>query len=281
MTTSADDISIVLSGGVANINPNNSLGGDPSSQPIITQTLNNLFDDISSVESSEGHEDYRCIYIFNDGDTTIWSFKVWLLSESESSIQLGIENKNETQRIVIGSGVNGGSLTLKYKNRNFSTSYDSDLSVWAAEMQTVIETLTITEMDSETFFKEATVLAQHGVGGTIIFDIKWSGSDSKRNFDKFEVESNLLQPLGDITVALTVPVEGAPVNTIANEIDVENTAPGGVTFYNTSISAPIVIPRLDSNDGFPLWVKRVVDPGAASKENDGFSLKISAQSLEP
>jgi hypothetical protein len=148
-------------------------------------------------------------------------------------------------------------------------------------MQTVLETLTKTEIDSDTFFKEVAVLAQYGTGGTIIFDIKWSGSDSKRNFDKFEVGSNLLQPLGDITVTLTVPVEGAPVNTIANEIDVETTAPGGVTFFNTSISAPIVIPRLDSSEGFPLWVKRVVDSGASSKENDGFSLRISAQSLEP
>ena len=70
------------------------------------------------------------------------------------------------------------------------------------------------------------------------------------------------------------------MNTIAVEIDSENTVPGNVGFYEASQDSPIIIPRLQSNEIFPLWIKRYVSVEAAAKANDGFSLVIRAQSLE-
>ena len=127
MLTTASNISFVLSGGASNINPNNSLGGDPSSTSINGGLLNNLFDDVASYESENGNEDYRCIYVFNDGETTVWDMKLWADSITEGNVQikLGIESSNEKQRITI-IGATGGILELQYKDRSFSSDYNSN-----------------------------------------------------------------------------------------------------------------------------------------------------------
>ncbi|RKX83314.1 MAG: hypothetical protein DRP70_14960 [Spirochaetes bacterium] len=69
------NIILRLTGGSSNIDPNSSLGGAKStdSGAIINTAntnLNNLFDNISKLENSEGTVDYRCIMIENDTGTT-------------------------------------------------------------------------------------------------------------------------------------------------------------------------------------------------------------------
>jgi hypothetical protein len=283
MSTSADDISIVLSGGNGNIFPNQSLGGDPSASPIPNGTLNNLFSDISADRTEQTEEAYRCIYIFNDGDTTVWDVKLYVIGNSTdgSVTEIGIEERNEAQRILINGSVTGGTLTLKYKQTEFTTTYNSDLAVWANDLQTQIQTIEE--------FKYVRVSAQNAGSGQIVFDVRWAGKDSKRNFDKIEIATNqqnvptgnLLEPAGQITVNISVLQQGGPINTIAGEINVETTPPNYVGFFVASAASPITLPRLDPNDGFPLWIKRTVTLDAVPQANDGFSLIVSAQWLEP
>ncbi len=46
-------------------NPNASLGGFISTTVISTTTLNNLFDNVSGTENTNGHTDYRCAFLYN------------------------------------------------------------------------------------------------------------------------------------------------------------------------------------------------------------------------
>lgn len=285
MTTSANDISIVLSGGTSNILPNFSLGGDPSSSPIPSGVLNNIFDDVSSSQALNGSEEYRCIYIFNDGDTTIWSIKISINNSATggSTMQLGLSENNESQRISIVGTMTGGQLVIAYKDRTITLPYNSDLGTMAINLQTELQNLTISNVSEEKFFKQLTVTAQVAANNTVIFDIRWSGKDSKRNFDKLELATNgnQLTPLGNVSVNFSVNREGSPINTIAGNISVENNPPGGVNFYEASSTVPITLPFLSPNEGFPLWIKRIVPAGSTSLENDGFTLRFSAESLEP
>lgn len=128
--TSASDISIVLSGGTVNLDANASLGGDPSSTPISSGVINNLFADVSSDQSKAGLEDYRCVYIFNDGQTPIYNVRLWIgqILVGSSQVEIGIDALDETQRITIsGVPVTGGSFTLSYKGTNFTSNYNADL----------------------------------------------------------------------------------------------------------------------------------------------------------
>lgn len=280
MLTTASNISFVLSGGASNINPNNSLGGDPSSTSINGGLLNNLFDDVSSYESENGNEDYRCIYVFNDGETTVWDMKLWADSITEGNVQikLGIESSNEKQRITI-IGATGGVLELQYKDRSFSSDYNSNTTVWASNIETSISNVTVSDVSTEKIFKKVSVEGRNLGSDTLIFDITWSGKDGKRNFDNIEIIGSelVLEPNGSVLV--TVEQQGSPINTLANEI-IETSPPGGVVFFDTNETSPIVIARLDPSDGFPIWIKRSIPSQTVASVEDKFTIQMVAQSLE-
>lgn len=281
MTTSANDISFVLSGGSVNIDPNRSIGGDPSATPITTAVLNNLFDDILPEESDDGVEDYRCFYIFNDGDTTIYSIKLWIHDDfvDGSSMSMGFEQRNESQRLTITGAVTNGYLTLSYKGTEFTTNYNANLGTWASQLQTTLRNLT--DNENVKYFEELSVIAQNAASNTIIFDIFFSGLDAKRNIDKFQEVSNDLEPIGLVNITLSVTQEGAPVNTIAAEINEETTPPGGITFVVPTLANPLQIPRLKPSEGFPVWIKRTTVSNTGPKERDGFILKFRSSSKKP
>jgi hypothetical protein len=280
--TTANDISVVLSGGTVNIDPNASIGGDPSSSPIQNDVLNNLFADVTTDQSKTGFEDYRCVYIFNDGQTPVYAIKLWIASDfiGGSTMELGVENRDETQRITISGGVvTGGSFTISYLAQNIVSNYNSDLGVWATALETSINALV--DVDSNPIFDDAQVVAQNVGVSTIIFDIKFSGLDAKRNLDKFLLIANNLTPSPTINLVITAPSEGAPINTIAPEINQSTTPPGGVGFFAASEASPITLPMLKPNEGFPLWVKRSTPAGVTAQERDGMILRFRAESLEP
>lgn len=279
--TNSSDISVVLSGGTTNISVNNSLGGEPSSAPITSGNINNLFDDVAPRETEEGHEDYRCIYFFNDGETSVFLINLWILDDflGGSTIELGIEQRNEIQRITLDNAtVTGGSLTFSYRGQNFISNFDSDLGAWATELQSTLNGLT--DGAGARLLTEVNVSAQAIGTDRIIFDINFNGSDGARNHDAIIIESNNLTP-SVVESSVSTPQEGSPINTVAVSIGLETTPPGGIGFFAPSESSPISIPRLDPEDGFPLWIKRTTVAGTSAKEQDGFSLRFAAETLEP
>lgn len=284
MTTTANDISVWLSGGASNINPNQSLGGDPSISPIVNNTLNNLFDDVTAEEALDGVENYRCIYIFNDGDTTIWNVKLFIFADEAAgaSMEIGIYERNESQRLTItgASPSLTGKIVLSYSGNAFDLFYNSNISIMASDLQTALEELVKDEETGEKFFKNVTVTAQ-GTAENNIFDIKWDGKDAKRSFESFVLISNQLTPATGVTVSLSTIQNGSPINTFASSIGNENTPPGGVGFFAATLASPITIPFLAPDDALPLWIKRTVVAGTAAVENDQFTLRILAESLEP
>ena len=279
MTTTAVDISFVLSGGSGNLDPNLSLGGNPSASPVVNNSLNNLFDDVVSDETEDGHEDYRCIYIFNDGDSIIFNPKVWIYDDFEegSFMELGVEQRDEVQRITIsGDIVTSGSMTLAYEGEQFVSNYNSDLGVWATEMEDSLNALV---MSGFSLLKEVTVTAQNAGADVIIFDVGFLNRDGKRNHDTLSVVTNALSPT--VSISISTPQQGSPVNTIAPTINVETTPPGGVSFFVPTEQSPILLPYLKVNEGFPIWVKRYTEPGTVAVADDGFILRFSAESLDP
>lgn len=280
-STNASNISIVLSGGTVNLNPDDSIGGDPSSSPILDATLNNLFADVTADQTATGYEDYRCIYMFNDGPTPVYNFGLWIESDFSggATMELGITNSNESQRVTISGGpITGGSFTLSYKTFPFVVNYNSDLSVWVSSFQSALDNLQ--DGSGNIVFDSPKVIAQNAGANTFVFDVSFSGLDAKRNLDKLQVASNSLISTSTISIFISTTSEGAPINTIAPEINLETTPPGGVGFYAASKQSPITLPVLNPNDGFPLWIKRTIVAGTEAVERDGFQLSFRADSIK-
>ena len=270
--TSANDISVVLSGGTTNTNPNNSLGGDPATAPVKDGVLNNLFDDISPEEAETGHEDYRCFYYFNDGETSLYNIKLFISEDfvEGATLEVGVESRDETQRIQLsGAIITEGSMTLSYGSSTFVSEYSSELGTWSTNLRN--------QLTSIPGLEDVTVTAQEAGAGVVIFDVSFGGKSGKRNHDKIQVVSNDFTP--QVEINITTPQQGAPVNTIAPDIGLETTPPGGVGFYVPSEQSPILLPVLNPEEGFPIWVKRVVEVDTASVADDGFRLRLVAQSL--
>ena len=283
MATSTNDLSIVLSGGIANINPLNSIGGEASSYPVTSGVINNLFPDVTADQSEAGHEDYRCVYIFNDGEKILYNIKLWIFEDPDggATSYLGIENRNEIQRLILTGTMTGGSISFSYLNGTvtFDSAYESDLSIWASQLQETLRSLT--DDDDNLYFDDVEVLAQNSSNNTIIFDIKFVGINSRRNFETIVITENNLEPLNSIDANLTTTHQGAPVNTVAIEINVDTTPPGGVTFTAPTQSSPIIIPYLNPDDGFPLWIKRSVLENTDAVDSDYVRIIVTSSLLKP
>jgi len=281
MAISSSDISVVLSGGTANIDPNAALGGNPSASPVVDGSLNNLFDNLSSEQTEDGHEDYRCIYFFNDGESSIYDVALWIAEDFEggATIELGTQLQDETQRITLSNGpITGGSMTLSYAGQQFTSNYNSSLAIWASTMEAQLKALT--DSTGDHLLYDVSVSAQYaGTGSsTVIFDVLFTLRDGYRNHPVIQLVSEAFTPT-TVDVSIATLFEGSPINTIASEIGVETTPPGNVGFFAASESSPISLARLDPEDGFPIWVKRTAAAGTAAVEQDGFRLRFSAQTI--
>lgn len=95
-----------LSGGSGNTDPNAALGGAISSTAVTDNSLNDLWDNVSGQESTDGDIEYRCVYIRNShGSLTAYTTKIWIDTDTTSSstnidIGLGTSAVNGTEQTV-------------------------------------------------------------------------------------------------------------------------------------------------------------------------------------
>ena len=98
------DIKEYLSGGAGNASPAASLGGAISTTELVDNTTHNIWDVVSSSESSSGDTEYRCIYVKNThASLTLQSAKVWISTNTPSAdtairIALGTAAVNATEQ---------------------------------------------------------------------------------------------------------------------------------------------------------------------------------------
>jgi hypothetical protein len=91
-----------LSGGSGNTNPAASLGGVMSTT---TGAGTNLFDDVTADELAAGDIEYRCVYLLNNGATSLTAAFVWVRTQTPDvdtvvAIGLAAEGSNATAAAV-------------------------------------------------------------------------------------------------------------------------------------------------------------------------------------
>lgn len=95
MAVSASELKFYHSGGAGNSDPNASLGGAISSTEITDDTLQNLFDNVTGQEHTDGDTEYRCFYVKNDHSTdTAYNAKIFIQTNTpaaDDTIQIGLD----------------------------------------------------------------------------------------------------------------------------------------------------------------------------------------------
>jgi len=264
---SGSDISLVYSGGTSNSNPVLSIGGEASVNQI-TGLLNNLFDDVSTDETNEGNEDYRCFYVVNN-DTTDSLHETVLLLYSQttggSSVEIGVETKTDVQKITITGTTTGGFFVLNY-NGNITASiyYHANAGTWAGRIQQALNDLSVLS---------GVVVATGGTASARIFTISFEGADDDRLHGLITIDTNSLT--GGVSVVTSKVANGSPANSVASELDFDTDVPNGVVFGNSGI----VVGELRAGDQVPVWIKRTTLEGSDALANDGFTFRITGNPI--
>lgn len=101
----AGDILFKFSG--ASGTPATSIGGAIHATSITDATLHNLFDVVSSAETTSGDTEYRCFYVKNNhGTLTLEAAKIWIETDtpaagSDIEIALGTSAINGTEQTIV------------------------------------------------------------------------------------------------------------------------------------------------------------------------------------
>lgn len=274
MTIGNGDITITYSGGGTNNDPDLSLGGEPSVHTIFSKRL---FDDISEEETIAGMIDYRCFYLNNENAVdTLYLPELSVLYSTPGSVtvQLGFNFVNERQVLTVTNSntITGGFVILEYEDlygtHVVSFNWHASLEVWANNLQT--ELRTITNLD------EVTVIA-YPSGTSSVFEIDFVGSAANRYHETILLATggNNLTSSGSTSVSITKTVSGGPINSIADEIDIETTEPNNIVFTSDVVNLDDLRPL----DSIPVWVKRIVPASTAALETDGFTFKVKGSAI--
>lgn len=265
------DIAYVLSGGTNNQDPDQSLGGDPSVFSVPSKAMNNLFEDVTDDETKAGLIDYRCIYIFNNHATdALYNCKIYLSSQKAggSNIQVGILQTTDLQRITITGTVTGGTFTIAYESHNVVVTYDANIGVWGANLQSGLNNLT----------SLSGVNVQGSiVSNSIIFDVRFEGNDDNRSHELLQLISNNLT--GSPNILISKIFNGSPINSTAPDIEFPTVTPFDVEFVDTSKSSPIEVGTIYPSDGFSVWLKRTTIAGTSAIAKDAFILRLSGSPI--
>ena len=254
------DIEFFLSGGLTNSDPTKSLGGVVST----VHAESDLFEDFRPEYASTGLTEYRCLYLFNRLNVPLVNVKIWLekYSSSSTGIVFGVDESDDIQEISMSflSGV--GTATFDFNGNDIVVNGSPDLDVFAQNLQDSLR--------NNTDLSEVEVSGRTEDSG-FIFSVIFTGADGSRNQSFIALKDNNLAGSPEITIQKVQ--EGSPINAIAEETADNITAPSNPIFKEITESSPISL-ALGVDEGFPLWIKRVVEANPDPVENDRFSIKM-------
>lgn len=261
-----DFINFYLSGGPNNIDPNSSLGGMPSKYPVTPSSINNLFDNVTTEQAKIGNIEYRCFYLFNDSeDKYLYNASAYLIQTSQegATVEIGVKNRTDVQRIKIIGSVTSGSLKFGYEDSLFTINWTN--------LNDFINDLTY-ELNSLPELSGVTVQGT-GSGSSYTINVTFGGDADNKNHELLSmVENNLV---GSPQVQISKVSEGSPINTISIQTNFSELKPNNIDFYETNINERINLGKISPGDGCPIWIKRTITAGNIDAiEGDGFIFKL-------
>lgn len=260
MTISANQINFFLSGDSNNSNPSLSLGGSISNFNI-TNSINNLFSNITSEEAVAGKTDYRCFYIKNISETdSIYDVELYVSSQgsSGSSVSIGTEFSNEIQNIEILGSVSSGDAEFSYNQNNFTVNW----STFSSDLISGLESLGI----------QGVQVSYSNTNNIHNFSIVFAGDSANKNHPTLILINNNFSNSPIITISKQNT--GRSINYSPSKLVTDYVAPVNVQFIDDPTR--LSIGNLKPNDFIPVWVRRTTSAGS-DFQSDFFKFKISGK----
>ena len=260
LTTS--DIVFVFSGGQGNYDPFKSLGGDPSVIEI-SEISQGLFNSLSDDQLTAGITDYRCFYIFNQNDTdTLYDFSLYIDNTSNISCYIGLQKKNDIQKITLSGSAINGNLILNYNGDDFTVEFSPNPAQLAINIQQQLIDLGLLGV----------VVTAEAKKDYYNITINFEGDSGYKYHPLISLVANNISPSAEFFISKVQ--DGSPVNIIVPKTQNILKAPENIDFEMIRPSNPVSLTSLKPNEGFPVWLKRVVAAGTSKNELLSFQFKI-------
>jgi hypothetical protein len=263
LTTS--DIVFVFSGGQGNYDPFNSLGGNPSVIEV-SEVSQGLFNSLSDEQLKSGITDYRCFYVFNQSDTdTLYDFSVYIQNTSIVSCYVGLNKKNDSQKITLSGSPTSGNLVLDYDGDQFTVEFSSNPQQLALNFQQQLVDIGLSGV----------VVTVEAKTGYYNINISFEGDSGFKYHPLISLVTNNLSPATSFFI--TKIQDGSPINMIVPNTQNVLETPENINFELVSPSNPISLATLKPNEGLPVWMKRVVEAGTNKNDSLSFEFKIKGR----
>jgi len=269
MAITTSEIQFLLSGGGNNSNPNRSLGGQPSSFPIVGN-MNSLFPNITTEETSVGKTDYRCFYIFNKSDTnSLYDTEIYFDDQGfgGSDVKIGLYKSTDIQRVSIVGSVLGGGLAMLYGTTAFNAFWEGSPAGFELSLQNALR------------YSGApgVTVSTEPQGNGYNFRVSFAQKSDNRSQPLLRIVSNNLSGPASPTASISKLSDGSPINSVAPLITLDTVPPSRVLFYTSDQSARIKVGDLNPGDGLPVWIKRSTEAGSEYQERDYFAFKVTGK----
>lgn len=241
-----------------NTKPSRSLGGQISNR-VVSVEVNGLF----PRATKEGGTTYRCIYAINlDQSMTVSDLVVWITDYTdieESSTEIGIDIKDEQQKIILESdSPGGGYFTLRYTTLiDGELVYEISNPIYWVPNPSQTNSNIKEALDAMSLIDEVEVISEISFG-LYQYTITFIGESSNREHMLLEIEENNI--FGENELSVESVQKGGPINAEAVDIGFENQPPNGIIFTDPSSEEDsIFIGELKPLDKFAIWLKRTVE----------------------
>lgn len=263
-TINSTNIEFLLSGGANNADPSKSIGGGPSSSPVLG-LVNNLFPDITSQEASFGKVDYRCFYVKNSiSSATLYDTQVLVSFQNPgaSYVEIGVAKSTDVQRIEITGIPTSGTVIFRLGTSPISVNWGTSAFGFEASLRNAL------------LYAGFAAEVVHSISGnTASFTVTFSGVNDNKSWPILQIQENNLMGVQVPIIQIIKISNGQPINSSAPMIVTDQMPPSGVIFQPGSI----VVGKVDAGDFFPVWVKRTTPANSQFSINDGFTIKVSGK----
>jgi hypothetical protein len=257
-----NDIVFVFSGGQGNYDPFKSLGGDPSVIEI-SEISQGLFNSLSDDQLRAGITDYRCFYIFNQNDVdTLYDFSIYVDNASSISCYVGLQKKNDIQKITLSGSAINGNFVLNYNGDDFTVEFSPNPTQLAINIQQQL-------IDLGLLGVIVTAEAKKDYYNILI---NFEGDAGYKYHPLISLVTNNVSPSAEFFISKIQ--DGSPVNIIVPKTQNILAAPENIDFEIIRPSNPVSLTSLKPNEGFPVWLKRVVEAGTSKNDALSFQFKI-------
>ena len=263
LTTS--DIVFVFSGGQGNYDPFQSIGGNPSVIEI-GEISQGLFTSLTDEQLKSGITDYRCFYIFNQSDTeSLYDFSVYNQNSSSAVCYIGLDKKNDIQKITLSGSPISGNLVLNYDGDDFTVEFSSNTQQLALNFQQQLIDLGLLGV----------IVTTEAKTGYYNILINFESDSGFKYHPLISLVSNNLSPSTEFFINKIQ--DGSPINIIVPKTQSILSEPENITFDLITPINPIYLASLKPNEGIPIWLKRVVPAGTSKSGALNFQFKIKGR----